>query len=219
MIWYLVFLLFWIFLLSFARRTYVHWRDARRYRPARWLSEVHSLDYYRRFSPAQFHELVIQGLKTRQYALMGDPLLTGSKRQGYAWKSAKRTVTVYMLERPPNSAELAAIQGKQTSARADYVLLFTPFEKVTASDNPKLRILAGEQLLNWFAVMSSTRPPVPGIQPPAARKCACGSPMELRVSRMGVPLLACSRYPECREFEELKPEKASSAASNLPKSV
>lgn len=212
MTWYLIFLLFWIFLLSFSWRTYVRWRDARRYRPARRLSDIRSLDYFRRFSPEQFHDLVIQGLRMHQYALMGDPLLKASKRQGYAWKSSKRTVTVYMLDRPPNTAELAAIQGKQTSARADNVLLFTPFEKAIPSDNPKLRILAGADLIRWFSVMSTTRPPVPDPLP-ATKKCSCGSMMEPRVSQMGVPLLACSRYPECREFEEVKAPSASAAPS------
>jgi hypothetical protein len=120
--------------------------------------------------------------------------------QGYAWKNGKKTIVAYRLERPLLVAELDDIVRKVRTARAERVLVFSPFSKVTKSRHDGVELLYGKKLVHWFSVIGEISPPLTGRVLPEA--CDCGEPMRERISRVGRPLLVCSRFPDCRTIRQ-----------------
>jgi hypothetical protein len=206
--WYLIFFVFWIVVFSTARTVFQKWKQWRHHQPARYVSEVKSLRYFQSLTLEQFQQLVLQGLKRHGYTLLEDPFLTGSARQGYAWKTGKRATVAALPGKPVSQEDLNDVAIKQSRAHADRVLLFSPFPQALLPIQSGIEMIAGSKLLSWFSVLSAVRPPVSGKFPP--QKCECGQPMEERVNRGGEPLFVCSRYPDCKYM--CQPEGATAAS-------
>jgi hypothetical protein len=122
------------------------------------------------------------------------------REQGYAWKNGKKTIVAYRLERPLLVPELDDIVRKVRIARAERVLVFSPFSKVIKSRHDGVELLYGKKLLHWFSVIGDIFPPLTGRVLPEA--CDCGAPMRERISRVGLSLLVCSRFPDCRTIRQ-----------------
>ena len=192
---FLVFL-FWVVVLLGARYAFVRWRQWRYLQPARYISEIRGVGYYRDLTPAQFESLMMQVFKRQQFTLLGDPYLGRSSQQGYVWKAGKKFALLHCPEKPITAEALDAIAVQQKKRQADQVLIFSPFPRAPRPNRPGLEIVAGRKLIAWFSVLEDIRPPL-AVKIDAGT-CQCGTPMEQRVNRAGRPLLVCSRYPDCR---------------------
>jgi hypothetical protein len=207
--WYFIFLIFWIVLLSALRIAYERWRNWRFCQPARYVSEIQSLRYYQGLSPEQFTRLIMEGLKQHGYALLGNPMVGASREQGFAWKSGKRAVIAPWFDKPLTADDFNQLAVMQNRVKAERILVFSPFSKAPQPLQTAIQVIAGDNLVTWFSVLNALRPPVSGrIQPPA---CECSAPMEERINRAGDTLFVCSRYPDCKNMR--KADKAAPAAS------
>lgn len=197
---FLALLVFWTIVLLVARFFWIRWRQRSYLRPARYVSEIQGVDYFRSLSPAQFENLIELGLKARKFTLLGDPYLGRSGKQGYAWRAGRKVVLVYKPDKPLIAKELSDISIQQKKARAEQALVFSPFPKAARVFQPGLEVLVGKKLVSWFSVLDDLRPPVSGKISP--ERCECDSVMEERVNRGGQPLLVCSRYPDCKNMRK-----------------
>jgi hypothetical protein len=210
--WYIIFLILWVVLLSGLKIGYDSWRKWRFCQPARYVSEIKALRYYQNLNPELFSRLIMEGLKQHQYTLLGNPIVGASREQGFAWKSGKRAVIAPWLEKPLTANDLNQLAIKQSRVKAERVLVFSPFAKAPLPVHNGIEVLAGEKLLSWFSVLSATRPPVSGkIASPACG--SCGSPMDERVNRAGLPLFVCSRYPDCKGMHQPDESEVSSVGA------
>lgn len=154
--------------------------------------------------------MILEGLKAHGYTLLGNPMLGVSREQGFAWKEAKRTAAAAWLNAPLTPQDLNRVALVQSRVGAQTVLVFTPFAKAPQPLQPWIQVLSGAKLISWFSVLTGFRPPVSGrFNPP---NCGCGQPMEERVTRAGMPLFVCSRYPDCREMRPVTKEERAEAA-------
>jgi hypothetical protein len=189
---------FWVTLFFTLRYAILRWRQRRYRQPARYISEVTGLDYYRRLTPEQFEWMVLQVFNVGRFTMLGDPYLGRSRQQGYAWKAGKKIAVAHYPDKPLTAEDLDEIARKQKKVRADQVLVFSPFPKAPGrrgDRHPGLKILAGRRLVSWFAALEDVRPPLPyRIE---TCRCDCGAPMEQRLNRAGEDLLVCFHYPDC----------------------
>jgi hypothetical protein len=191
---------FWCSIVYGGKYIYREWRRRISLQPARGINEIVSVEYYRRLSNAQFESLVLRALKERGYTLLGDPWLGRANEPGYAWHKGKKTMVCYRLTRPLSHEQLVEVAKKVRLAQADNVLVFSPLMPDTSYSPPNgVKILAGNKLVRWFAVLDMV-PPVTAN--PETETCECGAKMNERVSRAGKPLLVCSMYPDCRVMRE-----------------
>jgi hypothetical protein len=193
---FLAVLAFWVLALLGAKSIFRRWQQRHLRKPARFLNELRSVDYYRQLSAAQFETLVMLGIKKHNYTLLGDPWLERAKEQGYIWKKGKKSILAYRSDNPLTLRELEEIEKKRRAARAEQALVFSPFPKAPQAHRDGVEVLYGKRLLHWFAMLDDVAPPIARKAP--AEKCQCGSPMKERVSRAGRPLLICSMFPDCR---------------------
>jgi len=207
--WYFIFLIFWIVVLSALRIAYERWRKWRFCQPARYVNEIRSLRYYQNLSQAQFSQLINEGLKQHEYTLLGNPMVGASREQGFAWKSGKRAVVAPWPERPLTTADLNELAVMQSRVKAERVLVFSPFFNAPTPIQTSIQVIAGRKLLAWFSVLNALRPPVFGKI--AAPSCECGAPMDERVNRAGATLFVCSRYPDCKNMRQPQKRAAASA--------
>jgi len=196
-----LFVLWTVFFFS-ARYAFLRWRRWRYQQPARYINEIRGIQYYRNIGREQFERLVQQTLKAGGYMILGEPYLGRKLQQGYAWKGGKKYALAHYPDNPLTPEDMEELSRKQTRARADQVLVFSPFPRAPRSPHPAVEVLAGSKLVAWFSVLEDVRPPVTPL--PDAGSCDCGAPMETRVNRAGQYLLVCTRYPDCREMR--KPE-------------
>jgi hypothetical protein len=165
--------------------------------PARSVSEISSIDYFRRIPTLPLENWVRTALTSHGFLLLGDPVLGRSPVQGYAWLKGKKAVVVMRLERALKRQDLEGLYQLKNQCKAELAIIFSPFANAPISDYPGLEILAGQAFLTWMNVLTSAQPlPVGGLR---LKKCGCGSPQIESVSRGGEPLLICSRYPDCKE--------------------
>lgn len=204
---FLALLLFWSGVLYGAKIAWRRWQQWRLQQLARYVSEIRSVDYFRRLSPSQFESLVMRVLKVRQFTVLDDPFLGRSRNQGYAWKKGKKIV---LIHRPENSIlpkELRDIAKEAGMVRAEQALVFYPFPQAPPASYPNVEVLAGKKLLAWFSVLDDVAPPVSSRAPD--KNCGCGAPLRERVNRRGQPLWVCSCFPDCRitfEADPLRPD-------------
>lgn len=198
---FLVFL-FWVAFFFAGRYAIVKWSEWRR-RPARYVSEIYGLDYYRGLNWEQFEYLVLQTLMAGGYDILGEPYLEHTRRQGYAWKAGKKVVFARYAEKPLTPEDLEEVGRKQSLVKADQLLVFSPFPRAPRASNPAVKVLCGSKLASFFSPLDDVRPPV--FQLPEPGTCDCGAPMETRVNRGGQYLLVCSRYPACKEMRKVEP--------------
>lgn len=191
---FLVFV-FWVTFFFSVRYAWLRWRQWRYLQPARYISEIHGVEYYRNLSAEQFEWLLTQTFKLGKFTMLGDPYLGRSRQQGYAWKAGKKFAVLACLEKPLAAEDLEEIGTRQKRVHVDHLLVFSPFPGAPHSDQPGLEVIAGRKLVSWFAVLENLRPPLPHKIDVGA--CECGSPMEQRINRAGQDLLVCSRYPDC----------------------
>ncbi len=196
MVLFLAVLAFWMVALFSAKSIYRKVRQRHLLEPARFLSEMLSVDYYRQLSAAQFETLILMGIRKRGYTLLGDPWLGRAKEQGYIWKKGTKAILVYSLYDTVTLEDLEDAAKKRKMARAEHVYVFYPFPSAPKSHHDGVEVLYGNKLLNWFSVLDDVLPPV--FRKAQPEICECGAPMRERVSRAGQPLLVCSMYPDCR---------------------
>ena len=211
-------IVFWAVVVFGSQALYKSWHRWYLLQPARSLKEIRSVDYYRHLSFAQFEALIHEGLRERQFTILGDPHLGRAKDQGYAWRKGKKTVLTYRLQRPVLASDVEGIERRFRAAHADEVLVFTPFPDAPASRHQGVEILGGTKMLRWFGLLQYTAPPVSKLF--ADEKCDCGAPMHERVSRQGMPLLVCSLAPDCKVVRRPERERApSSTIGTAPRAV
>ena len=198
----------WTVVFFSARYAFLRWRRWRYQQPARYINEIRGIEYYRNIGREQFERLVQQTLKAGGYTIFGEPYVGRSLQQGYAWKGGKKYALAHYPDNPLTPEDMEELSRKQSRARADQVLVFSPFPRAPGSRHPGVEVLAGPKLIAWFSVLENVRPPVTPL--PDAGSCDCGAPMETRVNRAGQYLLVCSRYPDCRQMR--KPEAAVAGA-------
>lgn len=198
--WFWIAFLVWVVVWFAARYAFLRWRRWRYEQPARYISEIRSVEYYRSLPAAQFEALVMQVFRAQGLTMLGDAYLGRSRVQGYAWKAGQKLAWVHCLEKPLTPEEIDDLAKRQVRAQATKVLVLSPFPRVPASRHPAVEIIAGRKLLGWFSVLADVRPSVPQEFP--GQKCECGAPTQQRVNRAGRPLLVCSRYPDCRIMQK-----------------
>jgi hypothetical protein len=164
---------------------------------ARSVSEIASIDYFRRVPKLPLENWVCTALTSHGFLLLGDPVLGRSPIQGYAWLNGKKAVVVMRLERALKEQDLESIYQLKNKCKAELAIIFSPFVNAPASNYPGLEVLAGQGFLTWMNVLTSVKPINVGRL--RLNKCSCGSPQIESVSRGGEPLLICSRYPGCKE--------------------
>jgi hypothetical protein len=179
----------------YARR----WRQARRLEVARSLGEVRSAEYYARLSPDAFHDLVKKALETRRYLLLGNPWLGAARHQGYAWSRGVKMVLVDARQAPLTPRRLLLIAQRASRVKANRVLVFSPFDCAPKETPPRLEVLHGRRLCDWFSILE-LRPP--NLFGRVKDICDCGALAEERVSRSGRAVMSCTRYPDCRVVRE-----------------
>lgn len=206
-------IVFWSIVVFGSESLYKAWRRWYLLRPARSLNEIHNVDYYRRLSFAQFETLIHEGLREREYTILGDPHLGRAKDQGYAWKKGKKTVLSYRLQRPVMASDIEGIERRFRAARADEVLVFSPFPDAPVSRHQGVEILGGKKLLRWFGFLKYTAPPISNRF--SGERCSCGAAMNERVSRRGLPLLVCSMAPDCKGIRHPEREKPPSSSLGI----
>ena len=194
-------LVFWMAAFHATRFGWLRWQRWNIRQPARYVSEIRSVGYFRRLPPHLFEFLVMQTLKARKYTLLDDPYLGRSKEQGYAWKAGKKIVVVHHPDSALPNKTLEEIAKKLRMVRAEKALVFYPYPKGPASPQHDVTVLAGKKLLSWFSVLDTLPPPLPA--PAFAAICECGAPMKERINRAGGSLLVCSKLPDCRKTREL----------------
>jgi hypothetical protein len=180
---------------------------------ARSLKEIRNVNYYRHLSFAQFEALIHEGLRERQFTILGDPHLGRAKDQGYAWRKGKKAVLTYRLQRPILASDIEGIERRFRGARADEVLVFSPFPDTPTSRHPGVEILGGKKMLRWFGFLQYTAPPISNRY--SGERCSCGAAMNERVSRRGLPLLVCSMAPDCKGVRHPEREKEPSSTSGI----
>jgi len=190
----------WTVVFFSARYAFLRWRRWRYQQPARYINEIRGIQYYRSLGREQFERLVQQALKAGGYMILGEPYLGRTLQQGYAWKGGKKYALAHYPYDPLTPGDMEELSRKQTRARADQVLVFSPFPRAPRSPHPAVEVLAGSKLVDWFSILEDVRPPI--VPLPDAGNCDCGAPMETRVNRAGQYLLVCSRYPDCREMRK-----------------
>jgi len=190
----------WTVVFFSARYAFLRWRRWRYQQPARYINEIRGIQYYRSLGREQFERLVQQALKAGGYMILGEPYLGRTLQQGYAWKGGKKYALAHYPYDPLTPEDMEELSRKQTRARADQVLVFSPFPRAPRSPHPAVEVLAGSKLVDWFSILEDVRPPI--VPLPDAGNCDCGAPMETRVNRAGQYLLVCSRYPDCREMRK-----------------
>lgn len=211
---FFVLIVFWMAMFQAAKFGWKRWRTWNVQQPARYVSEVRSVDYYRRLPPDLFESLVLQALKARQFTLLDDPYLGRSKKQGYAWRAGKKMVVVHHPESSLPNRALEEIAKNLRTVRAEQALVFYPYPQGPASPPHDVTVLAGKKLLSWFSVLDTLPPPLPG--PAWSEMCECGSPRKERINRAGGSLLVCTRLPDCRQKRELPSVPDKSSPRNLP---
>ena len=203
-----VLFLIWTVVFFSARYAFLRWRRWRYQQPARYINEIRGVEYFRSLGREQFERLVQQTLKAGGYTIFGEPYVGRSLQQGYAWKGGKKYALAHYPDNPLTPEDMEELSRKQSRARADQVLVFSPFPRAPGSRHPGVEVLAGSKLVDWFSILEDVRPPL--VPLPDAGSCDCGAPMETRVNRAGQYLLVCSRYPDCRQMR--KPEAAVAGA-------
>src|SRR5262249_7523319 len=144
-------LIFWAVVVFGGKYILALWRKWRALQPARHLSDITSVDYYRQLSPAQFESLVMRAVKAKEFTVLGEPWLGRAKEQGYIWKKGKKAVLVLRLESPLMSSDLDDVAKQMMAARAEQAFVFFPFPKPPADHPKRVEILAGKKLVSWFS--------------------------------------------------------------------
>lgn len=205
---FLTLLLFWLGVFFGGKRLLTALRQRRYLTPAHSLKEIKSAAYYSRLTTAQFESLVMQGIRAREFTLLGNPWLGRTHDQGCAWKRGKKTVLTHHLRGAVTEGELNEIARRLRVANADRVLVFSPLGASSIGIGKRVgngvELLSGKTLLRWFATLDTVAPPVSGTLP--AAKCQCGAAMKERVSRAGLPMYVCSMSPDCQTVR--RPEEA-----------
>ena len=194
-------------------RVWRRWRHSCQLKVARSLSEIHSAEYYRRISWLQFAELVLRALEAQKCVLLGDPWLLSARHQGYIWKGGVKVALVDGRAKPLTSERLLTIAQEMNKVKANRVLVFSPFPQAPKDCPPGVDVLYGRQLCSWFSILDMA-PPTLGQ---AVDQCPCGAPAEERVSRTGLPVMSCTRYPDCtlvRPLETIQQVETTLAAAS-----
>ena len=191
-----ILILFWFGLLLGGKRLVMVLRQRRYLTPAHSLKDIKIAAYYSRLATGQFESLVMQGIRARGYALLGNPWLGRTRHQGYAWTGGKKTVVTHHLRAPLTEGDLKDIAQRLYLSNADQVLVFSPLGAPSKKASKRVEVLTGKTLLGWFAALDTVAPPV--SKRFAVCKCVCGAPMEERVNQVGQPLQVCSMYPGCK---------------------
>ena len=205
---FLTLLLFWLGVFFGGKRLLTRMRQRRYLTPAHSLKDIKSAAYYSRLTAAQFESLVMQGIRAREYTLLGSPWLGRTKDQGYAWKRGKKVVLAHHLRAAMTESELSEISRRLRAVHAEKAMVFSPLGASSIGIGKRagngVELLAGKSLLRWFATLDTVLPPVSGAL--SAAKCECGAAMKERVSRAGLPLYVCSMSPDCQTVR--RPEEA-----------
>lgn len=189
-------LIVWTLVFLCGKRVWRAWTAYRVRQPARFISEIQGLEYFRRLPAARAEQLVLQALKAHKYTILDDPFLRGSEKQGYAWRAGKKAIVVFRQQGPLQPSDLVEIAKSQRKFRAEVALVLTPYDRAPYACQPGMRVLAGRDLICWFGVLDSVVPPVTSTAP--TDPCECGAPMRERVNRLGQVVMFCSTYPCCR---------------------
>ncbi|GEM_PF-3199521 len=182
--------------------------------PARYVSEIRRVDYFRRVPKSQLQNWVCAALVSRGAVLLGDPISGRSRTLGYAWQNGKKTIAVVQPERQLKEEDLRRAYGLKNGVQAESAIIVSPFSNAPTSNYPGIQVLAGKDLLRFMKFLDSERPV--NITEVVPQYCKCGSPQVQYVSCAGEPLLVCSRYPECREVKRPDMTKPPSSATPLP---
>ena len=188
---------FWAGLWIGIRWAIRRWKEAPFLKRAQSVSDVSSIDYFRRVPVLPLENWVRTALTRHGFLLLGDPVLGRSPVQGYAWLNGKKAIVVMRLERALNPRDLESIYQLKSKYKAELAIVFSPFSSAPSSNYPGLEVLAGPAFLSWMSVLDGVKPMNIGDLSPQI--CRCGSPQVEHVSRAGEPVLICSRYPDCQE--------------------
>lgn len=178
----------------------LRWKQRLHRQPARYISEIRSVSYFRHLPEAQLEKLTFQVLAARKFLLLGDPILGRAKAQGYAWQAGKKTVVVLQRETVLTKDDLNKIHTLKNRSKAERAIVISPFSTTARNPYPGLEILSGKKLVSWMKTLDNVRPVKIGALP--VQQCSCGSPQEEHVSRAGEALLICSRYPDCQATQQ-----------------
>lgn len=201
MVLFAALMIFWAVVLFGGKsllRLWRRWRKSCQLLVARSMSEIQGAKYFGRISKEKFEGLVMKALEARKCVLLGDPWL-GARNQGYAWKGGKKFVLVNVREKRLTAKKLKQLAQEANRVKANYVLIFSPFDRHPKEVPPRLEVLCGAKLCSWFSVLDMTPPNIIGRTKDV---CTCGAPAEERVSRSGRPVMSCTRFPDCTTVRE-----------------
>src|SRR5258708_380433 len=116
------------------------WRERWFLQPAHYISDIKRVSYFRQLSESQLERLALNALTAHKFLLLGDPILGRAKVQGYAWRAGKKVVFVVRRERPLTVSDLHEIHRLKNKAKAERVLVVSPFSHAPRESCPGVEI-------------------------------------------------------------------------------